>query len=77
MFQIAQRNRMLEGLESLDRSSASVERSRRIAAETGDLNSVFFYCSLAEYCVIGGLLLKINQACFSIYPKSAQFLSVE
>lgn len=33
---IAQRNRMLEGLESLDRSSASVERSRRIAAETDE-----------------------------------------
>eukprot|EP00794_Sanderia_malayensis_P020522 gene20522-22541_t len=33
---IAQKNRMLDGLESLNRTSASVERSRRIADETDE-----------------------------------------
>jgi len=36
-FQVEQRNKMIEGLESLNRGSQSVGRSQRIAAETDEV----------------------------------------
>ena len=37
---------MMEGLDRLAKSSDSVERSRRIAAETGVAKLNYSYCSL-------------------------------